>query len=127
MVATTDNKRRYNNDLTPQERRAIKYKQYEYFENMPCYIHPKAGHKLKDCYDFINKYKKGGRNNHNIERKNGEPKKEDKKIEEDFHEATQKINVIFSGVPEAKSKQKQKLAIFVICFGLWGIKQKKVA
>ena len=105
MVETADNKKRYNNNLTLQERRAIKDQQYEEFENMPCYMHPKIGHELKDCYDFINRYKKDGVHNHNSDRKIEEHKEKERKAEGDFQEATQKINVIFSRVPRAKSKQ----------------------
>ena len=110
MVAATDNKRRYNNNLTMHDKRAMKSKQFKDFENMPCPMHPKSGHKIKDCHDFINRYKGVNRYNNNSDRKNEERKDEQKKAEGDFQEPREQLNVIFSGVPGARSKQQQKLA-----------------
>jgi hypothetical protein len=63
---------------------------------MNCPMHPRSGHKLKDCYNFNSQYRKDGRYNDNQDRRLQEPKKEEKKPEGDFQEPQKQLYVIFS-------------------------------
>lgn len=100
MVATTDNKRRYNNSSNNyngnynnsngnNNYHSSNYqgKRPENLENLPCHIHPRSRHKLVDYFTFQQQFakRKNGHQN-NMERKQDESKKEEKKAKGDYQE-----------------------------------------
>ncbi|XP_066360871.1 uncharacterized protein [Miscanthus floridulus] len=120
MVATTDNKRRYNNNNynssynngSSNNYRNNNYRERrpESLENLPCHIHLGSGHKLVDCFTFQQQFvKRENGHQNNAEKKQDEPKKEEKKAQGDYQEPQHQLAVIFSGAPNVRSKQQEKL------------------
>ncbi|XP_066323589.1 uncharacterized protein [Miscanthus floridulus] len=110
MVATTDNKRRYNdnnnggnyngnynnnnnsNNIGYNSNSNYRSNNYrgrapENIENMPCHIHPGTRHKLVECITFQRQFMKiENKNQNNSEQKQEESKKEEKKAKGDYQE-----------------------------------------
>jgi hypothetical protein len=54
--------------------------------------------------------KRENKNQNNLEQKQEDSKKEEKKAEGDYQEPQRQLPVIFSGVPNTRSKRQEKLA-----------------
>ena len=95
--------------MADKSRKFSKPRRYDDIENMQCILHPKANHTIGNCYTFNERYVRKD--------SKGNTKEDNQKKDEDNHEdkAFQKswgtVAVIFTRVPDSRSKHQEKLAL----------------
>ena len=98
--------------MTDKSRKFSKLIRYDDIENMHCILHPKGNHTIGNCYTFNEQYTR--KDSKGSVKEDNQKKEEDNLEDKGFQKSRGTVAVIFTGVPDSRSKHQEKLALRTI-------------